>query len=136
MKFGENIQHAFSGHIEGPLQTHRLSLDVLSDDQSIAKANCTSPERDQILWGVKSFVAASFQSLDVCVTWIPAHDRTHVLCCFLYFQHGGAVGGFDMNILPAWQKGYTGKGVVVTILDDGIERNHTDLSLNYVSMKR
>jgi len=29
--------------------------------------------------------------------------------------------------------GYTGKGVVVTILDDGIEHNHTDLQLNYVS---
>ena len=39
-----------------------------------------------------------------------------------------------MNILPAWQKGYTGKGVVVTILDDGIERNHTDLFINYVSI--
>ena len=38
-----------------------------------------------------------------------------------------------MNIIPAWQKGYTGKGVVVTILDDGIERNHTDLYINYVS---
>ena len=50
------------------------------------------------------------------------------------FQHGGAVGKFDMNILPAWQKGYTGKGVVVTILDDGIERNHTDLFVNYVSI--
>ena len=49
------------------------------------------------------------------------------------FQHGGAVGKFDMNIIPAWQKGYTGKGVVVTILDDGIERNHTDLYVNYVS---
>ena len=43
------------------------------------------------------------------------------------------MGKFDMNIIPAWQKGYTGKGVVVTILDDGIERNHTDLYINYVS---
>ena len=43
------------------------------------------------------------------------------------------MGKFDMNIIPAWQKGYTGKGVVVTILDDGIERNHTDLYENYVS---
>ena len=45
------------------------------------------------------------------------------------------MGKFDMNIIPAWQKGYTGKGVVVTILDDGIERNHTDLFENYVSTK-
>ncbi|XP_074522448.1 proprotein convertase subtilisin/kexin type 6 [Halichoeres trimaculatus] len=37
----------------------------------------------------------------------------------------------DMNILAAWQRGYTGKNVVVTILDDGIERDHPDLSQNY-----
>lgn len=38
-----------------------------------------------------------------------------------------------MNILAAWQRGYTGKNVVITILDDGIERNHPDLLQNYVS---
>jgi subtilisin family serine protease len=48
-------------------------------------------------------------------------------------QNGGAKDGFDMNVAPAWQKGYTGKGVVVSILDDGIQTNHPDLALNYVS---
>ena len=38
-----------------------------------------------------------------------------------------------MNVNPAWQKGYTGKGVVVSILDDGIQTNHPDLAANYVS---
>ncbi|XP_005473479.1 proprotein convertase subtilisin/kexin type 5b isoform X4 [Oreochromis niloticus] len=37
----------------------------------------------------------------------------------------------DMNIMGAWKRGYTGKDVVVTILDDGIERNHPDLYQNY-----
>ncbi|XP_064411557.1 proprotein convertase subtilisin/kexin type 5b [Latimeria chalumnae] len=36
-----------------------------------------------------------------------------------------------MNIVGAWKRGYTGKNVVVTILDDGIERNHPDLMQNY-----
>lgn len=40
----------------------------------------------------------------------------------------------DMNIMGAWKRGYTGKNVVVTILDDGIERNHPDLFQNYVSV--
>lgn len=40
-----------------------------------------------------------------------------------------------MNVIPAWQKGYTGKGVVVSILDDGIQTNHPDLAQNYVSRK-
>ncbi|MED6291673.1 Proprotein convertase subtilisin/kexin type 5 [Characodon lateralis] len=33
--------------------------------------------------------------------------------------------------MGAWKRGYTGKDVVVTILDDGIERNHPDLYQNY-----
>ena len=33
----------------------------------------------------------------------------------------------------AWEAGYTGKGVVVTILDDGLEWNHPDIAPNYVS---
>ena len=41
-----------------------------------------------------------------------------------------------MNVVSAWQLGYTGQGVVVTILDDGIEHNHTDLQRNYVSSSR
>jgi len=49
-------------------------------------------------------------------------------------QNGGAKDGLDMNVAPAWQKGYTGKGVVVSILDDGIQTNHPDLAQNYVSI--
>lgn len=48
-----------------------------------------------------------------------------------WYLNGGAKDGLDMNIGPAWQKGYTGKGVVVSILDDGIQRNHPDLLQNY-----
>lgn len=39
----------------------------------------------------------------------------------------------DLNILTAWGKGYTGLGVVLSILDDGIEKDHPDLAANYVT---
>ncbi|XP_055338068.1 furin-like protease kpc-1 isoform X2 [Paramacrobiotus metropolitanus] len=39
--------------------------------------------------------------------------------------------GLDMNVQKAWQMGYTGKGVVVTILDDGLEKDHPDIAMNY-----
>ena len=45
--------------------------------------------------------------------------------------NGGANGGNDMNVQPAWNRGYSGKGVVVTILDDGVQRNHPELNRNY-----
>jgi len=40
--------------------------------------------------------------------------------------------GLDMNVQKAWAMGVTGKGVAVTILDDGIETEHPDLKRNYV----
>ncbi|XP_034484345.1 furin-like protease 1 isoform X2 [Drosophila innubila] len=39
--------------------------------------------------------------------------------------------GLDMNVIPAWKQGITGKGVVVTILDDGLESDHPDIEQNY-----
>ena len=38
-----------------------------------------------------------------------------------------------MNVQGAWSQGVTGRGVVVTILDDGLEKDHPDLMDNYVS---
>jgi len=46
-----------------------------------------------------------------------------------YLNRGGK--GMDMNVEDAWAQGVSGKGVVVTILDDGVEHNHPDLSENY-----
>lgn len=39
--------------------------------------------------------------------------------------------GLDMNVQDAWAEGITGRGIVVTILDDGLEKNHPDLKDNY-----
>lgn len=47
------------------------------------------------------------------------------------FQNRGK--GLDMNVQGAWAEGITGNGVVVTILDDGLEKDHPDLYKNYVS---
>lgn len=40
-------------------------------------------------------------------------------------------GRHDLHVKEAWAQGYTGKGIVVSILDDGIEKNHPDLQGNY-----
>ena len=39
--------------------------------------------------------------------------------------------GMHMNVDSAWDMGISGEGVAVTILDDGIEKDHPDLLRNY-----
>jgi len=40
-----------------------------------------------------------------------------------------------MNIKKAWDAGYTGKNVVISVVDTGIEKNHDELKNRYVSSK-
>lgn len=54
-----------------------------------------------------------------------------MVCCSPFLQSNG--NQRDLNVQEAWEQGYTGRGVVVSILDDGIEKNHPDLEANYVS---
>ncbi|XP_053611965.1 neuroendocrine convertase 1-like isoform X2 [Plodia interpunctella] len=37
----------------------------------------------------------------------------------------------DLNVLPVYAMGFNGSSVRVSVLDDGIEHNHTDLRANY-----
>ncbi|MFT7800399.1 PC3-like endoprotease variant B [Arapaima gigas] len=38
---------------------------------------------------------------------------------------------FDLNVMPVWQRGITGQGVVVTIIDDGVDHTNEDLRKNF-----
>jgi len=46
-------------------------------------------------------------------------------------QLPGFVPGTDLNVESAWNGGRTGTGVALAIVDDGIERFHPDLGVNY-----
>ena len=41
----------------------------------------------------------------------------------------------SLNIVPVYAMGYTGKGVRVCVIDDGLEHTHDDLRDNYVSVQ-
>lgn len=43
----------------------------------------------------------------------------------------GGVAGQDANVVPAWDLGYAGTGVVIGVVDDGLQHGHPDLSPNY-----
>uniref|UniRef100_A0A2P2I154 furin n=1 Tax=Hirondellea gigas TaxID=1518452 RepID=A0A2P2I154_9CRUS len=89
-------------------------------------------------WPRQLFDITPFRGFNIFGTSITPPDRERKQLRFpdpLYrlqwYLEKGASGGYDMNVLPAWQKGYTGKGVVISILDDGIQHNHPDLAQNY-----
>ncbi|RTZ39964.1 hypothetical protein EKL30_17050 [Candidimonas sp. SYP-B2681] len=44
----------------------------------------------------------------------------------------GSVAGYDINVIPVWRD-YTGREVLVGVLDDGMDNTHPDLLANYRS---
>ncbi len=47
-------------------------------------------------------------------------------------EEAGAGSHPTLNVQPVYDSGLTGRGVTVSILDDGIEHTHSDLAANYV----
>ncbi len=43
---------------------------------------------------------------------------------------GGGSPGADVNVVPVWSDGLTGKGLQIAIVDDGLEIKHEDLAAN------
>ena len=39
-----------------------------------------------------------------------------------------------LNVIAAWNSGYTGKGIVVGVVDDGVNGSHPELQDNYVTI--
>ena len=45
-----------------------------------------------------------------------------------------AAGQFDLNVVDVWDD-YTGAGVTIVVIDDGVEAAHPDLAANYSTVK-
>lgn len=64
-----------------------------------------------------------------------------VKCAFVpddpYFGNQWHLGGgaitFHANVIPAWNRDVTGQGVLLGIVDDGLQTTHPDLAPNYVA---
>jgi len=78
-------------------------------------------------------LAASFAgvaSLGPITAFIPNDPKFGEQWHLLNTGASGGTPGIDINITDVWND-YTGTGVVIGIIDDGVQHDHPDLSANY-----
>lgn len=74
--------------------------------------------------GLKYVEQQSLLRRDKRVLWTNLKDP---LFSKMWYIHGQ----INLNVIAAWTAGWTGKGVVVTIIDDGLETDNPDIKGNY-----
>ncbi|KAI3420322.1 putative oxidoreductase bli-4, mitochondrial [Globodera pallida] len=124
----------------GELRRRKRSLDQLVDRAGVEDLILDRPKRrvkrdyisgqqfvgPQPEVGVRIRRQTTFERREV--PKLPFHDPLYQDQWYLV---GRAVGNFDMNVREAWLMGYAGRNVSISILDDGIQRDHPDLVPNY-----
>uniref|UniRef100_A0A8C7RBR4 Proprotein convertase subtilisin/kexin type 5a n=1 Tax=Oncorhynchus mykiss TaxID=8022 RepID=A0A8C7RBR4_ONCMY len=139
-----DLNNFYSFHHSGTVERSTLSNKDVTD--LVAKETKVEWVQQQVVhWRTKRNSRAShIYSIDVRTKHIhpgpiqPNQTQTLVFndpqWCSLWYIHcseGSQGCPSYMNIEGAWRRGHTGKGVVVSILDDGIEREHPDLRPNF-----
>ncbi|XP_050329045.1 furin-like protease 1 [Bactrocera neohumeralis] len=115
--------HKVSKRSPTPSQSHQIRLDEDHRVQWARQQQAKSRQkRDYIRMRPSRTSSRALSQVDT----VPLNDPKWAQ--MWYLNRGG---GLDMNVVPAWQAGITGKGIVVTILDDGLESDHPDIEHNY-----
>lgn len=87
--------------------------------------------KQERLWFPHKLPTRSGQSVDSTYKYLQKREVTIQDSSWSKQWHLNPSHQPSMGVYNVWNKGYTGKGVTVAIVDDGIQVNHTDLSRNY-----
>ncbi|XP_059195886.1 neuroendocrine convertase 2-like [Centropristis striata] len=68
---------------------------------------------------------------DQCLTF---NDPLWPMQWELFAQGEYNSSGFDLNVMPVWSNNITGNGVVVSIIDDGVDHTNKDLKKNFEAL--
>jgi|GEM_PF-764871 len=142
--------------------TDELLLHASAPQEAIAAATATGCEKARVIEGVSGYVIAKDQRLPGSTLLAAADLSHHTGIdsalpmlggalkkmsgpndpttdpFFKYQWHlkntrqVGGVAGNDANVTPVWKGGLQGGGVVIGILDDGLQTEHPDLSPNFM----
>lgn len=111
------LQHSYNRQFRNPYSNFRRMMPVYSQNQNY-----------QQKWG-RQATNANFQLSDSSLV----NKREDPFWNDMWYLNRNARNSNlpDMNVTGAWDAGYSGKGVSVTFLDDGLERDHPDIEQNY-----
>lgn len=124
-----DVQHAMSQAAQTSQQSY------LSQTQHSAAAHA-APNIDGSSYASRRFDAEQFQSLAGRIDSLAGTSTPNDP--YLGFawhlrntgSNSGGKAGVDLNVTPVWRD-YTGKGVKVQIVDQGVDYRHADLQPNY-----
>uniref|UniRef100_A0A8C7JCP7 Neuroendocrine convertase 2 n=1 Tax=Oncorhynchus kisutch TaxID=8019 RepID=A0A8C7JCP7_ONCKI len=122
LPFGEGLFHFY------PQNTHqRRSKRSLRHRQHLEKDRRVKNVLDQEGFGRQKRGYRSIDEIYIKMT-DPLFSKQWYL-----INTGQADGtpGLDLNVAEAWGLGYTGRGITIAIMDDGIDYLHPDLASNY-----
>lgn len=113
------------GNIPG--HYHFKHIDIAEKRDTIArhKTNLLEQE-DNVRYAVQQKILERFKRDE-----IPTDPYIKDMWYILNTGQASGPAGVDMNIVPVWKNNITGKGVVISVLDDGLDRTHPDLEANY-----
>jgi subtilisin family serine protease len=110
-----------------------VSQEQMNGIQRLLSQLTSSPSLMALLTG--SSFPSRFQATKVNLPPVEQfNDELYSKQWYLVPTHNGlnrALANAAMHVPDVWRLGFTGKGVVVTVIDDGLEWNHTDLFDNY-----
>ncbi|XP_020565544.1 proprotein convertase subtilisin/kexin type 4-like [Oryzias latipes] len=107
----------------------------------VQRQYCHYREKRDLLRGLKLRTAHSSQRTESAADNPPEESKSDQTLTFndplwplqweLFAQGEFNFSRFDLNVMPVWKNNITGNGVVVSIIDDGVDHTNKDLRKNF-----
>ncbi|KAK3589908.1 hypothetical protein CHS0354_034921 [Potamilus streckersoni] len=108
---------------------HNKALLVAKSKRKITGLKSFQSSDDKVTDDIQLFRQRPHVFLSNKVELLQRHVKTNDSQWSNMWQINGAVSP-TMKVLEAWEVGYNGSGIIVSIVDDGLQTDHIDLAVN------